>query len=78
MVDREMELRHLVAAERHVLDAHVRIARLGALIDYAAAMGQPTTTAREMLASMRDVLVSFVAHRDAIARALKGMPAGAP
>jgi uncharacterized protein YeeX (DUF496 family) len=75
MLDRQLELQHLAAAERHIREGQARIERVDRLIDYARSLGMQPREALDVAVCMRHVLRTLQMHRDAIAVTLQHIDA---
>ena len=65
-MSREMELRHLELANRHIAEGEQRIAEQKALIAGLERRGRDTTTVNELLAAFEEALELMMRHRDLI------------
>jgi hypothetical protein len=66
----EMELRHLVLANRHIAEGQQRIAKQKARIAGLERMGRDTTTSNELLKTFEETLELMMRHRDLILQEL--------
>ena len=73
---REQEVVHLAEADRHIEEAHVNIARLEEAIAASIASGRDASPAQATLATMREVLATFLAQREHIVQTLADIDAG--
>jgi len=71
-MDREMETRHLVLADRLIRDGEHRIAAQKSLLARLRAQGRDTDTAERFLALLQDTLAGWESHRSLIAATLAG------
>jgi len=76
MLKQAFELRHLAEAEKHVVGAKRLIAGLEERVDSRQASGIDVGEALGTLSLMKDLLATFVAHRDLIARTVEDIGAG--
>jgi hypothetical protein len=70
-MDRMMQLRHLVQAERHIALGERHIARQIEIIAELEQTGHSTQLAIDLLAIYRDLQLTHVAHRDHILKELE-------
>jgi hypothetical protein len=70
-MDREMELRHLEQAERHVVEGARRIAEQEERVDDLARNGHDTTEARKLLNNFYASQAQHIQHRDLIRKMLE-------
>ena len=65
-MSREMELRHLELANRHIAEGEQRIAEQKALIADLDRRGRDAATAHELLEAFEETLDLMMRHRDLI------------
>ena len=70
MIDRAIEEEHLRKAEADIAAARERIERQSELMTQMSAHGHDTTTAQELLQTMRETLAVMEQHREAILQEL--------
>jgi hypothetical protein len=73
-MDREMEDRHLLLADRHIAVGKFQIAAQETLVAKLRAQGRDTDVAEKLLALFRDTLASWETHRSLIAASLVERP----
>lgn len=65
-MDREIHLRHLAMSERHIAEGNRHLAAQEALIARMDQLGQSTTEALRVLATLRETQALHIQHRDHI------------
>lgn len=75
-MDRVVELQHLRKTDAGIADARVRIERQIALIARLENHGHDATSAKWMLATMRETLILMEEHRTLIMNELASEPPG--
>ena len=76
MPDLQTELDHLTQADGHIADGEALLARLEQLVDRISAQGGDTTSAKQSLQEMRNVLVTFHRHRALIVQTIEDIRDG--
>lgn len=69
-MDRQMEARHLVLADRHIAEGEARIIRQADLVERLGASGASTEAAEDFLDLLRHTLIGWRAHRELIVATL--------
>ena len=69
-MSKEMELRHLELANRHIAEGQLRIAEQKARIEGLEQGGHDTTASNELLRVLEESLELMMRHRDLIVREL--------
>ena len=69
-MDREMETRHLMLADRHIADGELRVAAQRDLLVRIDAQGGDTAAAEKFLALLEATLVGWSSHRSLIVATL--------
>jgi len=70
-MDREMELRHLEQAERHIAEGVRLIAEQEERIADLARLGADTTEAKKLLDNFYAIQIQHIQHRDRIVKELE-------
>ena len=69
-MDREMEVRHLTLANRHIAEGERRIVGQQSLLARLRAQGRDTEAAEAFLALLMETLAGWKGHRSTIVAAL--------